>query len=236
MKSIDFAQANLPLAKDQPEYETLHVYFDRTDQTLPMTSCMELSEEEVREVIKTRKIWFKQLTFGKGYNPILMSTQCPFEKDVNVSPAEPSSMSVDEWKKSHYLGPDKISGVCENCGRKEWEHLFSLRQCKLEINKQQTYYENLVTDPCGICKNCGMAWPDHGVINKDCPINELEATANRLEREKGNGEKKYFKGEAVKSCSRIVCVHCSKTIEEHEEDNECPADDLRGAINRDKNF
>ncbi len=42
MRSIKFEESNLPLAEDQPEYETLHVHVDVDDPQLPMTACFEL--------------------------------------------------------------------------------------------------------------------------------------------------------------------------------------------------
>lgn len=78
MISIEFPQANIPLAKDQPEYETLYVHVDPNDPTLSMTACFELSDEEIVELVKTRKLWYTQLTFGQPFQPVRMSTQNPF--------------------------------------------------------------------------------------------------------------------------------------------------------------
>lgn len=79
MKSINFPQANTILAKDQPEYEPLHVHVDQDDPTGPVTACMELTDEEIAEIIATKRIWHTQLTFGDLYHPIRMSTKNPFE-------------------------------------------------------------------------------------------------------------------------------------------------------------
>lgn len=86
MRSIEFPQANIALAKDQPEYETLHVHADINDPTLPMTACFELSPEEVMEIYRTGKIWFTQLTFGKPFQPIRMSTSNPYVQEEIVQP------------------------------------------------------------------------------------------------------------------------------------------------------
>lgn len=100
MKAVDFPQRNLMLAEDQPEYETLPVHverkeFDRQvvteDPSNPiqyekyiipwsMTACFELTDEEVEEIVRTRRIYHRQLIMGNAYQPILMSTQNPFEE------------------------------------------------------------------------------------------------------------------------------------------------------------
>jgi hypothetical protein len=98
MRSIEFPQANLALAKDQPEYETLHVYTEMKEiensfvveesenpivtekRTIPwsMTACFELSDEEIEEIVRTKKLWYTQMLFGNQFQPVGMSTQNPF--------------------------------------------------------------------------------------------------------------------------------------------------------------
>lgn len=78
MISADFPQRNVELGKDQPEYETLFAHVDTSVPERPVTSCFELTDEEVAEIVATRKIWHSQWTFGSPYQPIRMSTQNPF--------------------------------------------------------------------------------------------------------------------------------------------------------------
>ena len=84
MRSITFPEANLPLAEDQPEYETLHVHLDVTKPEVPMTACFELNKEEIEEIVRTGKIWFTQWTFGSGFQPIKIQTENPFEENVGI--------------------------------------------------------------------------------------------------------------------------------------------------------
>jgi hypothetical protein len=98
MKPITFPQANCELAKDQPEYETLHVYVEhkkvktfgnpvegepqnQSVQSIPwaMTACFELTEDEIAEIVRTKKIWHTQLVMGNNFQPIMMTTKNPFE-------------------------------------------------------------------------------------------------------------------------------------------------------------
>lgn len=107
MKSVTFPQVNLELAKDQEQYETLLVHaeirkmpvdtgFKHADKSpiivekdiaWSMTACFELSPEELEEVNRTGRIWYKQMLFGHNFQPLMMSTQSPFPKDEE-KPAE----------------------------------------------------------------------------------------------------------------------------------------------------
>ena len=78
MKAIEFPQANEILAKDQPQYQPLPVHIDTTDPSTPFTVCFELSDEEINEIVRTRKLWHTQVTFGQRFHPIMMTTQNPF--------------------------------------------------------------------------------------------------------------------------------------------------------------
>jgi hypothetical protein len=78
MQPIEFPEANVVLAKDQPDYAPLPVFLDRTDPALPMTACFELSEAEKEEIARTGKLYYTQLTFGRAFQPVRLSTANPF--------------------------------------------------------------------------------------------------------------------------------------------------------------
>lgn len=96
MKAVDFPERNILLAEDQPEYETLPVYADvlvAEESTVDekgnlhnvekpyinsMTACFELSDEEIEELVRTRKLWYTQMLFGNQFQPVCLSTQNPF--------------------------------------------------------------------------------------------------------------------------------------------------------------
>lgn len=102
MKAVNFEQANIQLAESQEEYETLPLWMEvdenkRPNMTMmadaggnlfmqpcdPMGQaayCMELSDDEVDEIVKTRKIWGVQSTFWNSFQPIRMSTSNPFNQ------------------------------------------------------------------------------------------------------------------------------------------------------------
>jgi hypothetical protein len=37
-----------------------------------------LSDEEIAEIIANKRMFFQQTTFGKGFNPVFLSTKDPF--------------------------------------------------------------------------------------------------------------------------------------------------------------
>lgn len=87
MTPVDFPQRNLMLAEDQPEYQTLPVFVDTRvvhneegSKEIPwsMTCVYEFTEEEITELIATRKLHYRQMLFGHSFQPIFMSTKDPF--------------------------------------------------------------------------------------------------------------------------------------------------------------
>lgn len=144
MESLDFPKANYPLAKDQPQYQTLYVFYDRIAAPFfPMTYCMKLSQEEIDSIIKNRCIWLTQTTFGQPFQPIRMSVESPFTEEESYTdkiPVDDNSVSVEEWDKTHFTPNDPkvepktadwYNVPCGNCGKHEYEHYWSTRQCEL---------------------------------------------------------------------------------------------------------
>lgn len=80
MQPVEFPQQTAILAKDQPQYTPLPVHVGSKDENFPMTSCLELNDEEIAELIATRKLWHTQITFGHPFQPVRLSTQNPFEE------------------------------------------------------------------------------------------------------------------------------------------------------------
>lgn len=86
MKAIEFDGANMKIAEHQDQYNTLPAFFNIKEGSV--IACFELSDEELKAVNETKRIYYKQLTFGKPMNPMLMSTnfdelQTLTEKDLN---------------------------------------------------------------------------------------------------------------------------------------------------------
>lgn len=104
MNAVKFEQANIMLAESQEEYETLPIWMDIDESKSPVKTmmaddggnlsmqnrdrmghavcCFELNKEEIDEIILTGKVWLTQCTFWNPFQPINMTTQNPFIKEV----------------------------------------------------------------------------------------------------------------------------------------------------------
>lgn len=76
MTPVDFPQATVVIAKDQPEYQPLPAHVSSHGV---VTSCWELTVDELSELLKTKRIWLQQLTFGAPLQPQLPSVEMPVE-------------------------------------------------------------------------------------------------------------------------------------------------------------
>jgi len=74
MKPVEFKEVNLVFGAGQEEYLPLPGYIEQ-DGTFTM--CLELTEDEIIEMVKTRKLWLSVLTFNTPLQPLRMSTQKP---------------------------------------------------------------------------------------------------------------------------------------------------------------
>ncbi len=68
MKIIDFKEANVKIAENQPEYQTVPAYWNGKEGSL--VYCFELSQAEIDQIKEQKCIYFKQLTFGQPMQPI----------------------------------------------------------------------------------------------------------------------------------------------------------------------
>lgn len=80
MKAVNFEEANIKIAENQPEYDTLpaKVYDDQFGEVI---SCWELTDEELEHIKKTKQIWVSVLTFRKGIAPMMLMSEKPEMND-----------------------------------------------------------------------------------------------------------------------------------------------------------
>lgn len=89
MNFADFPERNHLLAENQPEYQTMPVFADvrelphpKTEEPMPvvwsMTAVLELTDEEIAELARTKKLYYRQMLFGAQFQPIFLSTKDPF--------------------------------------------------------------------------------------------------------------------------------------------------------------
>lgn len=64
MRSINFIGANVHYGAGQPEYDTLHAASFKDDHGQPVVVCFELTDEEVEQIVKHRRLYYTRLTFG----------------------------------------------------------------------------------------------------------------------------------------------------------------------------
>jgi hypothetical protein len=76
MIPVQFPEANAALARDQEEYEPIAIYAFG-DAEGRVAFCCRLSDAEIEEIRTTRTLWIQQLTFGRRFQPIALSTSRP---------------------------------------------------------------------------------------------------------------------------------------------------------------
>jgi len=73
MKPIKFEGSNIVFAEDQDEYISLPAHTDGNK----VTFCMELTDEEIQKIQRSKVIWHTVLTFGHALQPQLMEAWKP---------------------------------------------------------------------------------------------------------------------------------------------------------------
>lgn len=74
MKPVEFDGWNAEIAKDQKEYLTLPAHIAKDGEVV---SCWELSDEEIEEIKKTKRIYLGISTFNKPLQPQRLSVYNP---------------------------------------------------------------------------------------------------------------------------------------------------------------
>jgi len=77
MKPIEFPEANVTFAKDQPEYEPLPAYKKPDDPQGLVVVKFELSPEEMGAIFESGTIYLSMLTFNQPLQPIRLSVLKP---------------------------------------------------------------------------------------------------------------------------------------------------------------
>lgn len=78
MIPANFPECNAVLAMNQDEYEPLQVHRAPDGQTI---CCFRLSPAELEEIARTKTLWVSVLTSNQPFQPIALSTQCPFVRE-----------------------------------------------------------------------------------------------------------------------------------------------------------
>ena len=73
MKSIDFPEVTNKIGEDQEEFQTVFSQFQIKDRSINL--CFELSDEDIKELVKTKKIWYKQQVGNQKMHPMMLSVE-----------------------------------------------------------------------------------------------------------------------------------------------------------------
>lgn len=65
---VEFEEVNVKIAEDQEEYQTVPAHWNGKEGSI--VYCFKLTQGEIDEIVETRKVYFKQLTFGKPMQPV----------------------------------------------------------------------------------------------------------------------------------------------------------------------
>jgi hypothetical protein len=76
MTPITFPEQTTIFAKDQPEYQPLPAHVSAAGV---VTSCWQLDDAEIAELVETKKLWLQSHTFGGTLQPLLPSVVIPEE-------------------------------------------------------------------------------------------------------------------------------------------------------------
>lgn len=74
MKAKKFNEVNVIYGEGQPEYLPLPAHKTEAGE---VTTCWELSPEEIKQVQETGVIWLSMLTFNQPLQPVLLRTEKP---------------------------------------------------------------------------------------------------------------------------------------------------------------
>lgn len=84
MRSVRF-EGSRPIAGSQQQYNTLHAQFVPGKEG-ERRIIFELTDDEVNEIVRTRKLIYRQLTFGNLYQPMNILVHWPDENVPEILP------------------------------------------------------------------------------------------------------------------------------------------------------
>lgn len=103
MDPIKFKGHNMILAEDQPQYRPLPICVEH-DPNGSMTSCYKLTWWERIKVLFVGRIFFRQVTFGRGFNPIEPLIEWKDRKCINCG------LPIGDHKyKTKFVCPPKLN-------------------------------------------------------------------------------------------------------------------------------
>lgn len=83
MQPVLFKEHNVVFGEGQPEYLPLPAYVSE-DPTVPVITCWEFTDEEIEELVRTKRLYLRQLTFGENLQPLAPQVHSPFVETVQL--------------------------------------------------------------------------------------------------------------------------------------------------------
>ena len=71
MEAVNFKESNVVFAENQDEYKSLPAYIDNNGVVV---TCWKLSEEEIKNINETGRIYLETLTFNNPLQPVMLTT------------------------------------------------------------------------------------------------------------------------------------------------------------------
>lgn len=145
MTPIDFPGANTTFAKNQPEYLPLPAMREE-DGTV--TTCWQLTEEEIIDLVRTRKLYISIMTFNEPLQPIR-----PWVEKAEPAPIAPHDECNTPVPSRQFTKP-------ENMNSKEVEEAYECwEEVKRALNQEDK--EHLIRSMWDVIKAEGVeaAWP-----------------------------------------------------------------------------
>lgn len=84
MRSLFFKGCNKAIAGNQTQYNTLHA--QELQEKGELLMIFELTDEEISEIVRTKKIVYRRLTFGGLFQPFSIETHWPLPEPPEILP------------------------------------------------------------------------------------------------------------------------------------------------------
>lgn len=81
MIPVEFKGSNTVFGKDQPQYQPLPALVLEDGQVV---TCWELTDEEIDEIVKNKRMYINQMTFMSPLQPILPSVYLEDSENIQI--------------------------------------------------------------------------------------------------------------------------------------------------------
>lgn len=137
MIPLQFEQANLNLAENQPQYIALPAFYGtvgRNEDETGFVVGFQLDHDDINQILNTKTIFISQMTFGQPFNPINVFAQNPFEPSKEYPKAAFNAAEVigfgnyvlSQERKDHIID-DEILNSVSDVDFESWMNLNGLK-------------------------------------------------------------------------------------------------------------